>query len=178
LLPGYKRRLETVAAINITNAITICDYIAAVKVEVNPSDHYRRDIISVLAMLAKRAGSVNFKDLTRDDVILFLQSFAKTEEEDPLDKWKGTHELFRMQLIRFFKWLYSPELTPAARPKPMVVSNIPRLKRKEISIYKPSDLWTSQDDLIFLKYCPTKRDKCYHAISRDLSARRDSKAKD
>jgi integrase len=122
-------------------------------------------------MLAKRAGSVNFKDLTRNDVILFLQSFAKTEEEDPLHKWKGTHELFRMQLIRFFKWLYSPDLVPAARPKPMVVSNIPRLKRKEISIYKPSDLWTSQDDLIFLKYCPTKRDKCYHAISRDLSAR-------
>ena len=24
---------------------------------------------------------------------------------------------------------------------------------------------------LFLKYCPSKRDKCYHAISRDLSAR-------
>jgi hypothetical protein len=52
-----------------------------------------------------------------------------------------------------------------------VFDNIPRLKRKEISVYKPYDLWTQQDDLLFLKYCPDKRDKCYHAISRDLSAR-------
>lgn len=27
------------------------------------------------------------------------------------------------------------------------------------------------DDLLFLKYCPSKRDMCYHAISRDLSSR-------
>lgn len=52
-----------------------------------------------------------------------------------------------------------------------MLENIPGLKRKEKSIYKPSDLWTSQDDLLFLKYCPSKRDRCYHAISRDLSCR-------
>ena len=51
------------------------------------------------------------------------------------------------------------------------MDNIPKLKRKEISIYKPSDLWTPQDDLLFLKYCPSKRDKFYHAICRDSSAR-------
>ena len=26
-------------------------------------------------------------------------------------------------------------------------------------------------DLLFLKYCPSKRDRCYHAVSRDLSCR-------
>ena len=171
MLPGYKRRLESIAAINTANATAICDYIAALQIEVRPSDHYRRGIIDVLAMLAKRAGTTSFKDLTRDDVITFLQSFTKTDEEDPLHKWKGTYELFRMQLNRFFKWLYNPHLGPTARPKPAVMNNIPKLKRKEISIYKPSDLWTTQDDLLFLKYCPVKRDKCYHAISRDLSAR-------
>jgi integrase/recombinase XerD len=30
---------------------------------------------------------------------------------------------------------------------------------------------TAQDDLIFLRYCPSKRMKCYHTMSRDLSAR-------
>ncbi|MGH9927059.1 MAG: hypothetical protein ACRD5B_16960, partial [Nitrososphaeraceae archaeon] len=57
------------------------------------------------------------------------------------------------------------------RPKPEVISNIPKLRRKEQSIYKPTDLWTLEDDLVFLKWCPNKRDRCYHAISRDLSAR-------
>jgi integrase/recombinase XerD len=28
-----------------------------------------------------------------------------------------------------------------------------------------------EDDLLFLKWCPNRRDRCYHAISRDLSAR-------
>ena len=57
------------------------------------------------------------------------------------------------------------------RAKPAVIVNIPRLKRKEKSIYKPSDLWTPEDDLLFLTYCPNIRDRCYHAISRDLSCR-------
>ena len=51
------------------------------------------------------------------------------------------------------------------------MENIPKLHRKEISIYEPADLWTPEDDLLFLKYCPSKREKCYHTISRDLSAR-------
>lgn len=52
-----------------------------------------------------------------------------------------------------------------------MLENIPKLRRKEKSVYKPSDLWTHQDDLLFLRYCPSKRDRCYHAISRDLSCR-------
>jgi hypothetical protein len=73
--------------------------------------------------------------------------------------------------VRFFEWLYNPTREPRDRPKPKVLNNIPKLKRKETSIYKPTDLWTLEDDLVFLKWCPSKRDRCYHAISRDLSAR-------
>ena len=32
-------------------------------------------------------------------------------------------------------------------------------------------MWTQEDDILFLRYCPSKRDKCYHAISRDSSCR-------
>src|SRR5919198_1482386 len=171
ILPGYKRHLENVAGINPTNAITICNYIAALKVEVKPSDYYHENIINLLTMLAKKIKSVDFKDLTHDDIISFLQSFEKTEEADPLHKWVGTYNLFRIHLLRFFKWLYAPEVETNARPKPAVVTNIPRLKRNEISIYTPSDLWTAQDDLLVLKYCPVKRDKCYHAISHKCHKR-------
>jgi hypothetical protein len=51
------------------------------------------------------------------------------------------------------------------------MENIPKFKRKEISIYKPTDLWTGEDDLLFLRYCPNKRDRCYHTLSRDSSCR-------
>ena len=49
--------------------------------------------------------------------------------------------------------------------------NIPSFERKEKSTYKPTDLWTEEDDALFLKYCPSKRDKYYHTMSRDLSTR-------
>jgi integrase len=73
--------------------------------------------------------------------------------------------------MHFFKWLYYPDIEPDKRSKPSVVENIPQLKRKEQSIYKPSDLWNAEDDLLFLKYCPSKRMKCYHAVAKDTSCR-------
>jgi integrase/recombinase XerD len=76
-----------------------------------------------------------------------------------------------MLFTRFFKWLYYPDVEPSRRPKLHVIENIPFLKRKEQSIYKPSDLWTTENDLLFLKYCPSKRIKCFHAMSRDTSCR-------
>ena len=52
------------------------------------------------------------------------------------------------------RWLYYPEIEPRKRLKPKVVENIPLLKRKEQSIYKPTDLQTTEDDLLLPKYGP------------------------
>jgi integrase/recombinase XerD len=51
------------------------------------------------------------------------------------------------------------------------MENIPKVKRREISTYKPTDLWTEEDDALFYKYCPSLRDRCWHAISRDTGCR-------
>jgi integrase/recombinase XerD len=74
------------------NAATIVKYIAAMKSEVNLSDNYRRDVIVVLSKFSKYEGNRDkpFKDLTRTDVLAFLDSFRKTETQDPLHKWIGT----------------------------------------------------------------------------------------
>jgi integrase/recombinase XerD len=141
------------------------------KVETNLADHYRKDLIEVLCRFSKYNDNKPFKDITRDNIITFLETYRRTETQDPLHKWIGTYNIFRIHLLRFFKWLYSPDIEPDKRSKPSVIENIPKLKRKEKSIYKPSDLWSQQDDLLFLKYCHSKREKCYHAMSRDLSCR-------
>jgi integrase len=154
------------------NALTICDYISSLKSEINPSDHYRKDTIILLCSLStffKNAKSL--KEITREDVLSFLDSYRKTESIDPLHKWIGTYNIYRIHLMRFFKWLYSPDIEYKQRPKPPVIQNIHQLKRKEKSIYKPTDLWTAEDDTLFLKYCPNPRDRCYHAMSRDSAAR-------
>jgi integrase len=181
--PLLDRKIEEISAglaassannlhsISEDNAATIVKYIGVMKVETNLADHYRKDLIEVLCRFSKYNDNKPYRDLTRDNIITFLETFRKTETQDPLHKWIGTYNIFRIHLLRFFKWLYYPDIEPDKRSKPLVIENIPKLKRKEKSIYKPSDLWTQQDDLLFLKYCPTKRVKCYHAISRDLSCR-------
>ena len=152
--------------------MTVVRYINSTKTETSCSNHYRRDIIDILTKFAKFSNeNKNFEDTTRDDVISFLDSFRKTETVDPLHKWIGTYNAYRVNLVRFFKLLYYPDVPKRERPKPAVIENIHEQKRREQSIYKPSNLWTPEDDLLFLKYCPSKRDKCYHAVSRDLSCR-------
>jgi integrase len=168
VLPGYRGK---------ENALTICDYMSSLRSEINPSDNYRRDNIILLCSLSTFFNNNNnnnaksFKEITREDLLSFLDSYRKAESVDPLHKWIGTYNLYRMQLMRFFKWLYYPNVGQKKRPKPPVIENIPQLKRKEKSIYKPTDLWTAEDDSLFLKYCSNPRDRCYHAMSRDSAAR-------
>jgi integrase len=153
------------------NALTLASYIMSMKSEINPANNYRINIIEKISRLSVYHGKTLFKDITREQILDFLDNLRKPEASDPLHKWIGTYNLYRMHFIRFFKWLYHPDIEAQKRPKPSVVENIPQLKRKEISIYKPSDLWTDEDDAIFLRYCPSKRIKCYHAVSRDTSCR-------
>jgi hypothetical protein len=79
-----------------------------------------------------------FKEMTREDIVLFLDSVRKPEATDPLHKWIGTYNQDRGLLIRFFKWLYYQNMEPDRRPNPAVIENLPQSKIKETSIYKPS----------------------------------------
>jgi hypothetical protein len=93
------------------NALTICYYISSLKSEINPSDCYRKDTITLLCNLSIFFKNAKlFKELTREDLLSFLDTFRKIESVDLLHKWVGTYNLYRMQLMRFFKWLYFPDI--------------------------------------------------------------------
>lgn len=141
------------------------------KTEINLSDNYRRTNTTLLIQFSKFHNQKPFSHITREDLLAFLDSLRKPESVDPLHKWIGSYNLYSIQLMRFFKWLYSPDVEPDKRLKPPVVENIPQLRRKEKSIYKPSDLWTNGEDLLFLRYCPSSRMKCYHSVVRDTGCR-------
>jgi integrase len=153
------------------NARTIAEYVLAMKTETNLSDNYRASIIQLLSTLSKFHKNKNFSVLTRDDIVSYLDSLRKLDVSDPLHKWIGTYNLKRTMFLTFFKWLYYPNDPLRARKIPPVMRNVTILKRKEQSIYTPTDLWTQEDDSLFLKYCPSKRMKCYHMVSRDSSCR-------
>src|SRR5438093_10986386 len=131
------------------------DYILSMRREINTSNEYIRLNKSVLS----RLGDLN--TVTKEDIGKFLDKLRKPESEDPLHKWIGTYNKYYTILRKFFKWFGAP----------YSMEGFKELRRKEQSIYKPSDLWTQEDDILFLKFCPSVRDRCYHAISRDSSCR-------
>jgi integrase len=137
-----------------THTDVINEYIQVMQREINPSTEYIRVTKYTLNKL-------DVMTATREDILAVLDRLRKPESEDPLHKWIGTYNHNVVIFKRFFKWFNNP----------FCMEGITRLKRKEKSIYKPSDLWTEEDDLLFLRYCPSKRDRCYHAISRDSSCR-------
>jgi integrase/DNA-binding protein H-NS len=149
----------------------ICDYISALTSEIKFSDKYKQSILTTLAILARCVPNKKFKDFTRQDIIIYLNRFRKEESIDPTHKWIGTYNTNLINIIKFFRWLYNPNLEPTKRPKPDVVQNLAKFRRGEISGYKPSDMWNAEDNLLFLKYCPNPRDRCYHAMEVDTGAR-------
>ena len=162
------------------NALTICEYVIAMKREVNPRLSYKRYTIQFLSELSRAVRiQKKFIDMTRDNILCYLDKCRKPENEDPLHKWIGSYNTKLVILSRFFKWLYYPNVEDPKRRnelstlerKPDCIMGIAKLKRKEVSCYKPSDLWTQEDDLDFLKWVTNKRDRCYHTMARDLSAR-------
>jgi integrase/recombinase XerD len=168
LTPSYSNRLNELSP---KQSSVICDYISALKSEIKLSSGYRRNILNTLIALSRIKSRKRFEDFTRADVIEFMNRFRKEDSEDPTHRWIGTYNSNLIHIIKFFKWLYAPNTEPAKRSKPEVVQNFPKLRRLEISGYEPNDMWIAEDNLIFLKYCPNSKDRCYHAMEVDTGAR-------
>ena len=175
LRPFYRKMLKH--KISKENASTLCDYILANKRESNVGTHVIKLKIQTLVNFSEFIGTNKLLSkesvvITKDDVQMFLDHYRKDESVDPLHKWIGSYNLKMTILLQFFKWLYDPENPePKSRKAPGIVAGIKRYRRKEESIYTPDDLWTEEDDLLFLKYVNNARDRCYHMVSRDTACR-------
>jgi hypothetical protein len=67
------------------NALTICDYMSSMKSEINPSNHYRKDIIILLSNLStffKNAKS--FKGNNEGRHIIIPRQFSQSRECRPI----------------------------------------------------------------------------------------------
>jgi hypothetical protein len=73
---------------------SLCDYMSSLRSEINPSDHYRKNTIILLCNLSIFFKNTKlFKQITREDLLSFLDSYRKAESADPLHKWIGTYSI-------------------------------------------------------------------------------------
>ena len=160
------------ASANIQNANILYDFIITEQNHTNVKLTTRLSYIKVICLFNRYLSYKDFTKITKNHILDYLNSLKRSESDDPTHKWINTYNTRQAILSKFFRWLYNQdEPDHKKRETPVCMKGIKQLIKKEISSYKPSDIWTSKDHILFLKYCPEKRDKCYHAMALDTSAR-------
>lgn len=168
-----KRLFREILDVNHANALVIHDYINAEQAEINIQESTKSDKIKKLCLLSRFfRHRKNFSEMNKSDILSYLNSLRKSNDDDPTHKSIGTYNGRQMVFMKFFRWLYNPnEPDHRNRITPPCMVGVKSLPRKEKSTFKPEDMWTADDHAIFLKYCPEPRDRCWHSIVCDTSAR-------
>ena len=73
------------------NIETLCDYVIAMNAEINPNIMYKKNQILIICFLSEfHNNSKLFSEMTRNDVLGYLDSLRKPEASDPYHGWIGT----------------------------------------------------------------------------------------
>ncbi len=171
--PYFKSILCNLATENEENANVLCDYIIAEETEINIKNSTKEGRIKVLVWLSNyHHNKISFRQMKKQDILEYLNNLRKSIDKDPYQKWIGSYNGRQMILNKFFRWLYGAEEPDHTRRlTPDCMKGIKQLPRKEKTSYSPSDLWEHREHHVFLKHCPSIRDRCYHALANDMSAR-------
>jgi integrase len=171
-LPYFRDIFRQLALENPQNAGTLCQFLITEHTERNIKLSTRIAHIKVICWFSRFLKYKNFEEITKDDVTSYLSSLRRSETDDPCHRWIGTYNTRQMVLSKFFRWLCNQDEPNHDKwVTPSCMQGVKLLPRKERSTYKPSDIWTNEEHIIFLKYCPEKRDRCYHSMANDTSAR-------
>lgn len=153
------------------NSVSVVEFLYAKMREGNLKPASRASTIDRLCQLSLFHNNKPFNEITQEDIFSYLDTIRKTEDEDPLHRWVGTYNISVIKIISFFRWLYYPDIHSNDRSTPEFLNNLRCIKRKEKTTYSAKDLWTTEEDALFLKYCPDKRIRLYHIMARETSGR-------
>jgi integrase len=171
--PYIKKILRDISARNSENATSICNYIIDEQTQFNIKESTKEGKIKTLVWLSAHFNhSKSFYNMTKDDILSYLNGLRKPLSIDPNQRWIGSYNGRQLVFSSFFRWIYDrDEQDPKKRTTPSCMLGIRRIARKLHTPYKPSDLFTASNNEVFLKHCPSKRDRCFHAMAIDTSAR-------
>jgi hypothetical protein len=156
------------------NKAILADFLSDMLVHDNPRPNTLRIYISDIVLLARfYEHQKSYREINRDEVMAYLQSYRRTNEADPKEAWINTYNRKVISLSKFFKWLVFPDMDRNERKtaKAPQVRDIPMFNKKEKTSVQAKDLWTPAEDAVFLKHCPDVRVSLYHTMSDDTSGR-------
>jgi integrase/recombinase XerD len=166
---------------NPTNAAIINEFYQYMKTN-GASEHHQNNNLKVVIAFAKFLGpDISFYDIERkEQIIKFLDTKAKSAEEDPDKKWITTWNNYLHRIKLFIRWLhnynskqlqdYGTSLQSEDWQTPEF-AKIKAKKTKRISPYLESEILDRDELLTILKYEPYKRNKAALTLFWDLNAR-------
>ena len=140
--------------------------------------HQNNNLKAVIAFGNFLGEKVDFSEInTSDEVVSFLNTKAKTQEDDPEKKWITTWNDYLHRIKHFLRLLHNIGTANSDIVVPIEEWNTPpylkiREKRtKRISPYLETELWEKDDILLITKYEPYKRNKAILTLLWDLNGR-------
>jgi hypothetical protein len=107
---GINSRLKALARKKSTrNAATICDHILAEQTEHNIKTSTAESKVKNLLWLSRFLNDKPFEEMTKQDILSYLNSLRKHTSVDPQQKWIGSYNNRLWYYAKFFRWLYNKE---------------------------------------------------------------------
>lgn len=138
------------------------------------SEHHQNNNLKVAIAFANFLGKkISFYDIQRKEQVLeFLNTKAKSNEEDQDKKWITTWNNYLNRIKLFYRWLYNnsndTEFENWQTPE---FVKIKTKKSKRISPYLESEIWEREELLSIIKYEPHLRNKAALTLFWDLNGR-------
>jgi hypothetical protein len=89
--PYFNTALKKLVKSNPHNAKLICDHILAEQTEFNIKDSTKESKIKILVWLSNIHQGKNFMDMSKQDIVEYLNSLRKSSEVDPSHRWIGSY---------------------------------------------------------------------------------------
>src|SRR5215213_2263921 len=185
LLPGTQRLIMELPSDE--DKVILADFINDCYDQENVALKTRRAYLIVLVYLSRHLGhKKHFREMSREDIFSYLNSLKKDNNDNnsgwsnnnkgastaAYKSWISTYNQRASVISKFFKWSTQPDLKPKERQMPPMLRGLTtHFTNKEKTPVQARDLWSEQDNAIFMKYCEDARLACYHMIAHDTGAR-------
>lgn len=136
--------------------------------------------LKVFDLFSRHIGSKkNLNNITKKDLLSFLDSKKKTLEDDPDQKWIVTWNDYFSRLNGFFRWDYNKDndLDRDQWKTHPIFSGIRRKKNKRFSRYNPNEVWSQIELFTVVKYCTSPMVKALLMVMSDIAGRNDELVK-
>ncbi len=107
---GYLKSIfKKMAQANPHNGVILYDFLITQQNELNIKESTKENILKKIVWLSVFLNHKTFHEITKEDILGYLNSIRKPVSGDPTHKWIGTYNGKQMVYSTFFRWLYNPD---------------------------------------------------------------------